>query len=198
MPGKLDIMHAIREGLDTIDFSYGEPRNSRTEWTRLILAKLCDIGQKQFGCYVCTNRHHAPKAESPAWLYNMTWLEYTAHEVGKVEPTGWLIDTPLVVKHNWGGVAGVEADFSRLMLARAGVRLMLCYHLKDGWGRKGINNADDMARHLGEWVRRFNGTCAEDAYLLAVLGWDESLRAHRFRYFILGLNSDWSFPGRDA
>ena len=51
-----------------------------------------------------------------------------------------------------------------------------------------IRNAGDLADHLVEWVRRFNDTRAEDACLLAVLGWDDGSGAFRFKYFKLGLS----------
>ena len=193
MPGKLDIMHAIREGLDGMEFSLSD---TWAGWTGLVLAKLCDIGQRQFRCYVCTDKTHAPKAECGEWLYDMTWLEYTDHDAGKAEASGSLIHAHLVAESEWGDVGAIEDDFSKLMLARAGVRLMVCYDRREKSGREGINNADDMAGNLAECVRRFNGTRAEDAYLLAVLGWDAGLEAFRFRYFTLGLNGALPFHGR--
>ena len=198
MSGKLDIMHAIREGLDGVEFPHNDTFKG---WTGLVLRKLCDIGQRQFRCYVCTNKTHAPEAECGEWLYDMTWLEYTGHNIGQAESAGWLVDAHLVAECEWASngpnrVGQVEDDFSKLLLAYAGVRLMVFYDWKSTWDREDINNAEDMADNLAEQVRRFNGLRAEDAYLLAVLGWDDSGQVLGFKYFTLGLNGALPFPGR--
>ena len=192
-------MCAIREGLDVIDFPTGAGNERGAAWTELVMGKLCKIGQRQVRCYVCVSGSHG--AEAPGWLYNMTWLEYTAHKVGVEKTTGSLVDAHLVAECEWSTKVGdVEDDFSKLMLARAGVRLMICCapwstrgdRNKNAWGRE-ITNAEEMADTLAEWVRRFKGTRSEDAYLLAVLGWNEGLERYGFNYFTLGLNGATPF-----
>ena len=185
MPGKLDIMHAIREGLDTIHFASDV---GWADWTTKVKTKLCEIGHR-FGCYVCASQ--PPEAECSEWLYDMTWLEYTSHKVGEVQTSGWLIGAHLVAECEWAHgnnpIGEVEDDFSKLLLARAGVRLMICYD-------RHSDGPEGMAKQLAEFVQRFNGTRAEDAYLLAVLGWDDGLEAFKFNYFTLGLHGTvaWS------
>ena len=188
MPGKLDIMNAIRKGLDDVRFA---PDVTWGSWTQAIYAKLCEIGQEEFGCYVCVQPSRAPKAESLAWLYAMTWLEYTHHTVGLRKTEGWLVDAHLLVDHRWArtrDIETVESGFSRLLLGRAGVRLMVCYDWREEWRHEKVKDAESLAGHLAEWVRRFNGSWAEDAYLLAVLGHDKVSDSHRFQYFTLGLS----------
>ena len=186
MPGKLDIMDAIRKGLDEVRF---DPDAKWVPRNQAIYAKLCAIGQEKFGCYVCAHRNCAPKAESPAWLHEMTWLEYTHHTVGLEKTDGWLVDTHLVVDHRWASeMEKVESGFSRLLLARAGVRLMICYDWREEWRHEKVKDAESLAGHLAEWVRHFNGSRAEDAYLLAVLCHDKVSDSYRFQCFTLGLS----------
>ena len=65
--------------------------------------------------------------------------------------------------------------------ANSGVRLMICYDWREKWRHDKVKDAESLAGHLGEWVRRFNGSRAGDAYLLAVLGHDEVSNSHRFQ-----------------
>lgn len=195
MPGKLDIMCAVREGLETLHFDSTDSSGREVRWrvwTKAVYTKLCRIGQDQFGCYVCTNRNHVRKAECSEWLYDMTWLEYTSHAVGSPQTNRWLIGAHLVAECEWSSrpksVGDIEDDFSKLLLARAGVRLMICYEWRERWHHNEIKVAEDLAKHLAGYVQRFNGTQAEDAYLLAVLGRDHGLGKFKFKYFKLGLN----------
>ena len=195
MPEKLDIMNAIREGLDDIHFVSRDSSGKDVSWkvwTKAVLAKLCEIGQDQFGCYVCTNRSHAPDAECSEWLYDMAWLEYASHPVGSVQANGWFVGAHLVAECEFSAfsksIGEIEDDFSKLLLARAGVRLMICYEWRKHWRHEGIKDAESLAAHLAERVQRFNGTCTEDTYLLAVLHHDDDSRAFRFKYFTLGLS----------
>lgn len=180
-PGKFDIAERIREGLEAIHFA---PDVGWTEWTQAVLATLCEIGQN-LGFYVCCG--NAPNAESLGWLYDMTWLKYTAHVTGVPEAEGWLVGVPLVAESEWSSVGEIEDDFTKLLLARASVRLMICYDRHPG-GPKG------MAKQLAEWVRRFDSTQAEDVYLLAVLGWNDNLEAYGFQYFTLSLSGAATWP----
>ena len=101
---------------------------------------------------------------------------------------GWLVDTHLHAEHRWGGIEKVESSLSKLLLARAGVRLMVCYDWREKWRHDKVKDAESLASHLAEWIRHFNGSRAEDAYLLAVLGHDKVSDSHRFQYFTLGLS----------
>lgn len=188
MPKKLDIMHAIRKGLDDA-FAHSSDFPGWTTWTKDVLSKVCEVGQNQFGCYVCAN---TPKAECSEWLYDMTWLEYTSHTVGKAQTSGGLIGAHLVVECEWSSrhksIGEIEDDFSKLLLARAGVRLMVCYDWRDLWHHDEIKDAEGLAKFLAEQVQLFNGTQSEDCYLLAILCWDVEIGAYRFKHFELGLN----------
>ena len=49
-------------------------------------------------------------------LYDVTWLKHENDE---------LVDAPLVAECEWGNKRDIEYDFEKLLLARAGVRLMI-------------------------------------------------------------------------
>lgn len=197
MAGRLDMMNAIREGLHAINFAAREPTGEWVRWevwTQLVLAALCKVGQERFRCYVCTDRRHASKAEHGEWLtYDMMWLEYTSHTRGNPKTSGSLIGAHLVAECEWSStnrsIGDIEDDFSKLLLARAGVRLMVCYEWGAQWRHEKIKDARGLADHLAGWIQRFNGARAEDLYLLAVLSGEvDGSGLHRVRYFTLGLN----------
>ena len=195
MRGQIDIMNAIREGLDAIHFASRDSSGKYTSWkawTKSVYTTLCEIGQNQFHCRVCANRKRAPRADGPEWLYDMTWLEYPSHTVGWVQASGWFTGARLVAECEWSAfhqsIREVEDDFSKLLLARAGVRLMICYEWREHWHHDEIRDSESLAAHLARLVQRFNGTHAEDTYLLAVLGYETDSRVFRFKYFTLGLN----------
>ena len=72
-----------------------------------------------------------------------------------------------------GGFAATVEDFEKLLLARAGVRLMIF----DGNYKPGSKG---IAEQLAGRVREFNGSRAEDAYLLAA--WERNANGWSFRY----------------
>ena len=71
-------------------------------------------------------------------------------------------------------------DVKNLLLARAGVRLMIF----DGNYKPGSKG---IAEQLAGRVREFNGSRAEDAYLLAA--WDRNANGWSFRYFTIEMNA---------
>ena len=71
----------------------------------------------------------------------------------------------------WRNEGDIKDDFEKLLLARAGGRLMIFTGLSESRSKK-------TAERLARMVREFNGSRAEDAWLLAA--WE-------------GSNDDWSF-----
>ena len=55
----------------------------------------------------------------PEWLYDVTWLKYE-HEGERL-----LIEAPSVAECEWGNKGDIDDDFEKLLLARAGIRLMI-------------------------------------------------------------------------
>ena len=91
MPGKFEIMRAVRDGLDNLEIAADAPPR---DWFLVIATKLCDLGRK-FGWKVGASRVAEANRDRPEWLYDVTWLEY---ERGG----GLLVDAPLVAECEWG------------------------------------------------------------------------------------------------
>ena len=158
MPGKYEIMRAVRKGLDGLTV---DRRATDTEWTKAIKTELCRIGQ-DFGCKVgaLKSEVHEGCRDYGEFLYDVTWLEYGGD--------GQLVDAHLVAECEWANLIKndeIDDNFQKLLLACAGVRLMIfngdfeCDGCKPGSRR--------IAERLAKWVREFNGSRAEDAWLLA-------------------------------
>ena len=95
MPGKFEIMRAVREALDNLEID--DPKGD-TEWTKAVKTKLCEIG-RIFGCKV-----GAGGVDNPGygeWLYDVTWLEYERDYDGLKWPATALIEVHLVAECEW-------------------------------------------------------------------------------------------------
>lgn len=82
---------------------------------------------------------------------------------------------PLVAECEFSNkmVAGIVEDFQKLLVARAGVRLMIHEYWTD---REEITDPACMANHLAELIQYFNHTQTGDLYLLAALGFDHDIK----------------------
>ena len=174
MPGKSEIMSAVRDGLDNLEID--DPKGD-TEWTKAAKTKLCKIG-REFGCKVGAGGVEPGHGE---WLYDATWLEYEP----KPFPDGLLVDVHLVAECEWGNFERIVEDFEKLLQARAGFRLMIF---------TGSNQAksEEIAERLAGRVREFKGSRAEDDWLLAA--WEGSNDDWSFRYFTVEMNAAASIP----
>ncbi len=85
-------------------------------------------------------------------LYDVTWLEYGRD--------GLLIDAHLVAECEWGDFHDIGEDFEKLLLARAGARLIIFDDTYKPYSK-------EIAKRLAERVKEFNGSRDEDAWLLA-------------------------------
>ena len=182
MPGKSEIMRAVRDGLDNLEVD--DPKGD-TEWTKAVKTKLCKIG-REFGCKVGAGG--VDNLDYGEWLYDVTWLEYERESDDFKWPSAALIKAPLVAECEWGrgnNLGYIVEDFEKLLLARADVRLMIF----DGNHEPG---SKEIAGRLAGKVREFNGSRAEDAWLLAA--WEGSNDDWRFRYFTIEMNAAIPFP----
>ena len=177
MPGKFEIMRAVREGLNSLDV---DKAARDTEWTRAVKTKLCEIGRGRFGYSVYARKNEVNEAyrDGGEWLYDVTWLEYEKSDRG-------LVDAPLIAECEWGNFEAIVDDFEKLLLAREGVRLMV-------FGGNKKPGSKEIAERLAERVREFNGSRAEDAWLLAA--WERSDDDWWFRYFTIEMNAAIPFP----
>jgi hypothetical protein len=120
------------------------------------------------------------------WLYDVTWLEYEKNDRGKLVN---LVDAPLVAECEWGNKGDIEDDFEKLLLARTGVRLMIFEGISN---RISKPRSEEVAERLAGMVREFNGSRAEDAWLLAAWEKIDSATPNdwwRFRYFTIEMNA---------
>ena len=165
MPGKFAIMRKVKKGLDEIDT--GVPREERT---RAVKTELCTIG-RSFGYEVYAKDVEEDERDGSEWLYDVTWLEYD-------RSGGGLTDAPLVAECEWENQQEIEIDndFEKLLLARAGVRVMI-------FSGRDEPNSKNIAERLARWVKEFNGSRAEDAWLLAAR--EKNGDVWRFRYFTI-------------
>ena len=97
------------------------------------------------------------------------------------------VDAPLVAECEWGNKGGIEDDFEKLLLARTCVRLMIFEGISK---RIPKPRSEEVADRLAGMVRRFNGSRAEDAWMLAV--WernDDEEKGWSFSYFTIERNT---------
>ena len=186
MPGKFEIMRAVQKGLDSIPIPAGA---GNKKWTRAAKTELCKIG-RGFGCYVCASGvDEEAKPDHGEWLYDVTWLEYGRNN-------GPLVDVTLVGECEWAGQTlssgdslkyrdAHDDDFEKLLLARGGVRLMIFQGSNEDASRK-------IAKRLAKRIREFNGSRAEDAWLLVAWEWNRTAEKGEkdwlFRYFTVEAN----------
>jgi len=176
---QVNIVKAIRKAFDQIPFKWPNDGGT-TAWTTDITTALCRIGREHF-CMGVGARNDKGVAgthlDYGEWLYDITWCEE--------DDEGRMVDMPLVAECEFSRkkVTGIVEDFQKLLVARAGVRLMVHEHWTD---REEITDAACMANHLAGFIQHYRHTQPEDLYLLAALGFDHGIKAYRFRYFRLG------------
>lgn len=169
MPESPEIIRAVKEGLNGLRTPVAAPTNM---WTRVIKTELCRIGQDSFGYKVYASGVSRHRRDGGEWLYDVTWLQY------ETSGRGELIDAPMVAECEWGDEQDIEDDFEKLLLARAGVRVMIF----GGTDAPGV--AKNIADRLAEKVEAFQRSRAEDAWLLAA--WEPNGDGWQFRYFTIG------------
>lgn len=158
---------AIERILGALDEFEGVERNlwSQAEWTRQILTALCGVGQAMG--YVCAS--DTAGADWGKWLYDICWLD------GRQG----LRSVPMVAECEWGHVDEIEADFHKLLVVRASLRVLIF----DGGSSVGAEDSRGRATldRLSKRVRRFEGSRVGDTYLLIVYEWHEN-RRRSWRY----------------
>ena len=173
MPGKSEIMRAVQKGLDNLEID--DPKGN-TEWTKAVKTELCKIGRDRFSFEVYASGVENPEPGHGEWLYDVTWLEYEKNGRSELNARRKLIDAPLVAECEWGDLGDIYDDFEKILLARASVRLMIF----DGNQNPGSKK---IAEQLAGRVREFNGSRAEDVWLLAA--WEGTNAAWPFQYFTI-------------
>ena len=181
-------MRAIQEGLDGLKGTQIDDR------TGAVLTKLCEIGKEDFGFQVGadSSKVDETKRDWGEWLYDVTWLEYG---------DGRVVEAPFVAECEWGNLEKITEDFDKLLLARSGVRLMIC----EGNRKRSSNRTSTITEELARRVREFNGSRTEDAWLLAIyednrddLPKGSEVKHWWFRYFTIGKYSRTGLNGLDC
>ena len=176
-----EIVRVIREVLDSLPLTASQ---GVTDRTKTIKTALCRIGRERFLCQAYASDVDDSYSDGGEWLYDVIWLEHDDHRV---------VSTPLVAECEFSArnLEGVGEDFDKMLLPRAGVRLMIyeSARLRDCADSKWV------AEQLATRVRKFRGSHAEDVWLLA--DWEEcgplskesDEKDWRFRYYTLGTNA---------
>ena len=196
---QVDIVKTIREAFDQLCFKYAsadrhqyvngsrvwvpwqkDPLEGATGWTTAVNTTLCRTGREHFGMGVGTNPNKVMPGthlDYGEWLWDITWCE----EGDKSR----MVDLPLVAECEWAlSSATIVEDFQKLLVARAGVRLMIHEHWTD---REKIPDPPAMANHLSEHIQAYQRTQPGDVYLLVALdGTEPGAEYLRMRYFRLG------------
>jgi len=144
MPPYTALEKTLMTALSTLNTCKDMPAHGN--WTRFVAKKIAgvaaDHGCEPFG-HGCV--HHE-------FMYDITWL--------KRDKKGSVLDVKLVMECEWGNDQHVLEDFRKLLLARAGTRLMVFE------GKTVETNAKLMETMRGE-VRSFSKTKSGDRYLFA-------------------------------
>lgn len=168
MSRTLEIVNAVRLGLDSLDIAAAE---SDKIWTETVKTKLCRIG-KGFKFCVGANKGEVPETDRDygEWLYDVTWLEYDGN---------FVTDAPLVAECEWGGLTDIDDDFQKLLLTRAEVRVMIFNgHQKPC--------TPEIVKHLARQASEFKRSGEEDAWLLSASErTDKNQKGWTFRYFAI-------------
>ena len=175
MSGKIEIMHALCEGLNSLAVDGGK---NDTVWTTVVKTELCKIGRRfDYSVYAKADEVDEAHRTGGEWLYDVTWLEYEC-DGRRSWPAMALIDAPLVAECEWGNFEEIVYDFEKLLLTRTRVRLMIFDSEREGGSK-------ETAEQLAGKVREFNGFRAEDTWLLAA--WEND--SWSFKYFTIEMNT---------
>lgn len=120
-----------------------EPAWDRTEWTRQVKIALIRLGMRRH----CTP--YPPPADPQGsvgeWLYDVIWV--------RMDGQNRVMSAPLVAESEWGDPGEVWDDFQKLLVARAGVRVMV------------FDNHPGLLEELQAHIQRY--AVGGDRYLLA-------------------------------
>lgn len=171
----MDVDETIHRILNAVDEIEGmECRNqwSKEKWTRRIKTALCKVGKRN-GYYICASSVDI-EANHGEWLYDVCWLDYDGND------GDWLRWMRMAAESEWGeNIGAIEDDFSKLLVARASLRVMVC----DGWHLSGGEKGYATVERLQQSVHEFEGSQTGDTYLLIVYEWYKNRwRSHSWRY----------------
>ena len=146
-----------------------------TDWTTEVLKALCTAGH-ECGFYTCSAKSEHTGADSGEWLWDCTWLDY--HGDG---PKDLMRFVPLVAECEWQRGEAIFADFNKLLVATAPLRVFIF-----SAGRGEPATAKDRARYRADdllaRVRAIEVAALRDVrYLLLAREWSNRPRFWHFK-----------------
>lgn len=137
---------------------------NNTEWTKNIKAKLAECAAS-FGLDTTPSEKH----NWGEWLFDQCWVD-----ARKDDYTGWVFNGfYLALESEWGtNYWELCADFDKLMIVRAPVRVMIFQNFKD-------HDVKNIAIKLAKRANAFSGSQTGDTYLFAGYNNDTG----RFEFF---------------
>ena len=158
-----EVISAIQNGLNKINDQLTNNEDTK-EWTRQVLTEIGDLGEDH-GCEVYTS---VRKFKYGGWLYDLCWVQYSP------KPEQYLIRMPLVLESEWGSWKDVCNDFEKLLLARAGLRVMVYGYDEDK------KDGKNVCQKLKKYFETFESGMQGDRYLLCC--WDNDEKSKEFHY----------------
>ncbi len=162
------VQAAINEGIATAKREKG----GDAVYTRAVKESLTRLGQ-ELGYVVCASE--CKGADNGEWLFDLTWIEERKRPTGGTDFT----DMPLVVESEWSTNFEEEvlADFDKLMVARAWLRVMI------------VQGPDSQTKlrcfdGLRERIRAFAGSQPGDRYLFAYFNYDPAVFDVEFESYV--------------
>ncbi|MGF1594431.1 MAG: hypothetical protein ACFCUW_14195 [Kiloniellaceae bacterium] len=156
-------MDEIKAALNKVAAEHaGGPGLYDNEWTRRIKEELGALGKsKGYYTYGLKNSPHCHDGE---FMFDLCWLDYG-------EEDKWLKQVPLVLESEWLRPGDVDDDFQKLLIARAGLRVMV-------FGAKTREEFSSTVDRLRRWVNEFEATVSSDQFLLC--GWCSDTSSFRY------------------
>ena len=166
MSTRTEHMNAIRQALDglTPELNW----NENAHWTPRVLSELCKVG-RIFGFIVGAKADLVPEhdRDQGEFLFDVSWLTRDYR-------------MPFAAECEWDPrLEAVEKDFSKLLVARADLRLMVV---------SGQNGWEARVRKVADLVIGCPATRVDDFYLLAVPVADANGSTWHFRWFAISQN----------
>lgn len=152
----------IQQALQTIPPKARDNGWTDSQWTKAVKEEIIKVC-KRSGSDWQASASQCGNANTGEWMYDVVCWRYDGQ--------GNMIAVPLVAECEWGNEDQIKDDFEKLLVSRSKFRVMV---FQAGSEESVKRIFDDMKG----WVRMFQGTKAEDRYLLA--GWSPD--SNRFSF----------------
>jgi len=167
-----EIETRVRDALKEAIATAKREKRSDAGYTRAVKESLTGPGH-ELGYVVCASL--CKGADNGEWLFDLTWAKERKRPTGGTD----FIDMPLVVESEWHKDFEEEvlADFGKLMVARAWLRVMV-FQGPDSQTKK------RCFERLRESIRAFAGSRPGDRYLFAYFNYDPAVFDVEFEQYV--------------